>query len=353
MSQIYRKGNRWYYAFYEDGRKVKFSLGIQATAGNGRAINRKYAERLQVEIDYHRKSGTFDLEQWRSTRSAPALTLADFVEQFTRYLESQPDTYKATTRSHYRTSLQHLVNVFGNVPLTRITRQEVDQRFLPYLAQYRHNIRRTILIDCRAAFNRAVAWRYLGENPFAGINTKARKTVPVFYSEPELATMAAYFALPEIPDWQGDAVVLVLNTGLRRTELTTLTWANVLLEERRLVVRGAKHDKERVIPLNRTALEVLRRRPRPRGKKRVFWECNREGFGTAFKRMQQRTGLGGNIHQLRKTFASRCAINGMPLIKLKEILGHSDIQTVMIYATLAPDYMQDARDMPDISPGAP
>ncbi len=44
-------------------------------------------------------------------------------------------------------------------------------------------------------------------------------------------------------------------------------------------------------------------------------------------------------HGLRHTFASLYVMSGGSLLALKEILGHSNPRTSMIYAHLAPDYL--------------
>lgn len=47
-------------------------------------------------------------------------------------------------------------------------------------------------------------------------------------------------------------------------------------------------------------------------------------------------------HALRHSFASHLATNGMPLIAIQSLLGHSTIQMTMRYAHAAPDMLRDA-----------
>jgi site-specific recombinase XerD len=44
-------------------------------------------------------------------------------------------------------------------------------------------------------------------------------------------------------------------------------------------------------------------------------------------------------HALRHTFASHFVMNGGNLLALQKILGHSDLKMTMIYAHLAPDFL--------------
>ncbi len=48
------------------------------------------------------------------------------------------------------------------------------------------------------------------------------------------------------------------------------------------------------------------------------------------------------VHSLRHTFASHLIMNGIDLTTVKTLLGHSDIQTTMIYAHLAPAHLVES-----------
>jgi len=47
-------------------------------------------------------------------------------------------------------------------------------------------------------------------------------------------------------------------------------------------------------------------------------------------------------HTLRHTFATQLASNNVPIITIKELMGHSDIKTTMRYAHLVPSSLQEA-----------
>ena len=48
------------------------------------------------------------------------------------------------------------------------------------------------------------------------------------------------------------------------------------------------------------------------------------------------------FHSLRHTFASWLALQGTPILTIKELLGHKDIKMTMRYAHLIPDHKREA-----------
>jgi integrase len=55
--------------------------------------------------------------------------------------------------------------------------------------------------------------------------------------------------------------------------------------------------------------------------------------GSALKRGEVRE---GRFHDLRRTFGTRLAAQGVPMRALQEMLGHRDFKTTLIYADYAP-----------------
>ncbi|HCB3588836.1 TPA: tyrosine-type recombinase/integrase [Citrobacter koseri] len=65
-------------------------------------------------------------------------------------------------------------------------------------------------------------------------------------------------------------------------------------------------------------------------------------FARRLKAVKPDLPRGQATHVLRHTFASHFIMNGGNIVALKEILGHANIQQTMVYAHLAPDYLQHA-----------
>lgn len=78
----------------------------------------------------------------------------------------------------------------------------------------------------------------------------------------------------------------------------------------------------------------------------VFCDINGEkiiSFHKAFNRAKEKAGLKDiTIHTLRHTYASHLANKGIPLLTIKDLLGHSDIKTTTIYSHLSNEHLQNA-----------
>lgn len=145
-------------------------------------------------------------------------------------------------------------------------------------------------------------------------------------------------------DHLSPAVLLSMNTGLRRGELLALLWTDINFHEKRLTVRGAaaKTGDTRHIPLNDEALTVLEDwRRDSREWERVFPVTT--SFKTAWSALLERARITRfRWHDLRHHFASRLVQVGVPLTTVRELLGHGSLTMTLRYAHLAPNQTRDA-----------
>ena len=145
----------------------------------------------------------------------------------------------------------------------------------------------------------------------------------------------------------------IVHTGLRKGEWINLRWYNVILDGENpsiaIVSSGSwktKTGESRVIPLNKTALEIIKKQ-KGRNKEYVFTSKNGSTIHPdkpyhSLKTALKNLGLHGDVHKLRHTFASNLVMKKRPLYDVQRLLGHRDIQTTMIYAHLSPDYLKES-----------
>ena len=185
------------------------------------------------------------------------------------------------------------------------------------------------------------------DNPAAdvGLPRRARK-LPRTLSpgEAERLVEAANGTAPR--DLRDRALVeLLYGAGLRVSEAVDLERNGVDLEER-LVRSIGKGDKERIVPLGRSAADALRRylsRGRPfldsRHRPELFLNARggpltRAGAFLILRRLAERAGLEPariHPHLLRHSFATHLLEGGADLRSVQEMLGHADLATTELY----------------------
>ena len=111
----------------------------------------------------------------------------------------------------------------------------------------------------RRMLNNAVEWgEYQGEIPnFKKILPKFDNKRLRFLSNEEARKL--FFCLEPHKEWY-DISMFALNTGLRRGELFSLSFSNVNFHERLVYIVDTKTNKNRVVPLNDTAFEILNKK---------------------------------------------------------------------------------------------
>ena len=203
--------------------------------------------------------------------------------------------------------------------------------------------------------------RRIHHDPTVNIESpKAWKVLPKSLAEPEVAVMLERAGLAAShPQAQAAALrdrailELLYAGGLRVSEVTELSTGDLGLDAGRVQVRG-KGDKERIVPLGRTALEALetylhegrphlaRIRPARRGSAgrqdpaRLFlslrgmpltrqwvWHVVKMANGAA------------SPHRLRHSCATHMVEHGADLRSVQLLLGHADISTTQVYTHLA------------------
>jgi site-specific recombinase XerD len=140
---------------------------------------------------------------------------------------------------------------------------------------------------------------------------------------------------------------LFLQTGIRVSELANLLLSHLDLHGRTLHVEAGKGKKDRVIALEKKAIQALKHylsaRPTT-GDEHLFLNC--EGRGLSIRGVQdivekyaQRAGITKKFsaHSLRHTFATHKARQGISPWQLKEWMGHSSIATTQIYVHMGED----------------
>jgi site-specific recombinase XerD len=133
--------------------------------------------------------------------------------------------------------------------------------------------------------------------------------------------------------------------GLRRSEIVSLRWADILFEEYQIHVKQAKGNKDRMVMLPYSIVAYLQDYRKFYPSDDWVFEGQYKGEALSGRTVQQvmhdavvKAGLEkkATVHTLRHSFATHLLENGTDIRYIQQLMGHSSIKTTMIYTHITP-----------------
>lgn len=339
MATIYQTGRskNWYISYAVDGRRVRESLGT---------TSKEIAKEKLRDIE--NRLSRQDLSLRIHTKDA---LISDRAKAYLVFCETNHGHRTTAIDKIAMNKLNAFAEIMGATTLSNLTPGFMEA----YKNHYRDNrapatINRDLNI-IKAFVTRQVDEGYLPRNPFKSDGGKNLvKKLPEFEKKVRFLSVEEITRLLDTATELWKPVIgFALNTGIRRSELQHLPWEAVNIENRSIVVANigqftTKSRRVRHIPLNNTALRIIegikRRGNYVFGGDKPFL---RGKFNNQFKAIRDAAGLQDvGFHTLRHTFASHLVMAGVPIVTVQSLLGHSNVQTTMIYAHLSKDHRDEA-----------
>lgn len=135
---------------------------------------------------------------------------------------------------------------------------------------------------------------------------------------------------------------LMLDAGLRESEVCNLKYEDIDLENNLIRVRNSKFNRNRIVPLC-PRLKLWVNYYKSGGEYIVLDKSGNklkpEAIKQIFSKLKKRTGITRvHAHLCRHTFATSYIMGGGNLEKLRVMLGHSDYNVTKTYLQLAAEY---------------
>ncbi len=319
---LYRRGQVWW---------MKFTCNEQTIRRSTETKNKKLAEKIFSKVITNVTEGKwFDLDQECDK------TFPELVERYIR----EHSAVKKSPNTHRRDQSlsKNLLRFFGNRNLTEIT---------PRLISDYKGERRTAgasassinmeLSFIRHAFNLAIKeWEWVQDNPACKVSReKINNRIERWLTLEEEKSL-----FEASPGWLQEIIAFAVNTGLRRGEITALRWSNVDIFRKTMTITEQKNGGTDTLPLNKTAMRVIvaRYKARLSGTPYVFFsttgtQIDGNNLGSDFRAAVKRSGIEHfRFHDLRHTFATRLAQNGIDLYTLQRLGRWKEVSMVMRYA---------------------
>ncbi len=259
-----------------------------------------------------------------------SITLSSFIGEYIQY--SAVNKARRTTEMDKRCLLAFL-NILGDKRISSYKESDIEKFKVERVKIISKTTVNIELRTCRAAFNIALKWQYLENNPFKGVKLfQVPKKGREYFKVEEINFLLANIS----QQWLHDVVIFALNTGCRRGEVTNLKWDDINIERREINIRHSlsftvKGRTERTIPMNDAVFDLLYNKNRTC----EFVLTNASGgklcpdfLWKLFKKTILRVGLNPkfHFHHLRHTFATLLIQQGVPIYEVQKLLGHKKNQ---------------------------
>ena len=200
---------------------------------------------------------------------------------------------------------------------------------------------------------------HLPANPAADLELprKQQRRLPKGLSKEELADL---MAAPDVRDPLGirDRAILetFYATGARRSELTSLDLSDLDASSQTLLIRKGKGDKDRLLPIGKTALhwlEIYLEKSRPKlilqpAEQALFLSGYGERISPGYlgnwvAKTIKAAGIEkpGSCHLLRHSCATHMHENGADIRVIQQLLGHARLDTTSIYTQVAITHLKE------------
>lgn len=299
---LFKRGNVYWAYLYRDGVRHQYSTGTS---------NRKQAEKIEDKLKHDLNDSRFQLVEFD-----PDITFGAIAARFVA---------SGSARPHHLYHLRFVLSLFSDVPALRITKALAEE--------FRRKRRTSNPAIKDATINRdlsvvrhilywAVDQQLIAANPLARL-----KMAPERRIRRQILSVAEEVLLLGAATGHLNAMILIaLDTGMRRGEITSQQWGDIDFSQKILAVTRSKTPggEFREIPLTERLYAYLSEHRKPEGLVIEFHGQPVRIVKRAWKTALKNGGIRHiRFHDLRHTFNTRLMESGVLQEVRMAIMGHS------------------------------
>ena len=273
--------------------------------------------------------------------------LAADTTRFLEYLKVERH-YSPGTLRNYTHALETLTHFTDGLSLAAWSDLRSDQLQTLVANEHRRGLEppslRALLSAYRSFFRFLAREGKIQNNPAAGVRSpKVRRKLPEVLDVDEAAALVEVTAGDPLARRDRAMLELLYSSGVRVSELCSVRWRDLDVEQGLLRVTG-KGRKTRIVPVGRMALDAVSalRDAQPAGEDDPILRGRGDrpltpgAVRAAIKRRARSQGVWRRVypHLMRHSCASHLLESSGNLRAVQELLGHADIGTTQIYTHL-------------------
>ncbi len=328
MALLLKKGE-WYIDYYANGRRKREKIGTSKTL----ALN--VLRKRKVELAENK---------YLDIRKEEKIRFEDFAKTFLE-IHSKPNK-KPSSLERDENLIKKLGLTFNGYYLYSITSMMIEEYKTKRLEEKKAPATVNRELAClKCIFNKAIEWGKATDNPVRKVKLLRENNERIRYLEKEeIKTL-----IGNCSGYLKGAVIVALNTGMRRGEILNLKWKDIDINRNIIYLSDTKNGEGREVPMNdyvkRTLIAIRKHPDSPyifcNGKGSPFYNL-RKSFGDALTASKIKD---FKFHDLRHTFASQLVMHGVDLKTVQELLGHKSFEMTLRYSHLSATHKQRAVDI--------
>lgn len=273
----------------------------------------------------------------------PAETM-NFVDYARRHLDELKTALQPQTMRHHKAALKKLEDYNAALQISDIT-PEWLQTYAAHLRKHYDNnpgtIRKNMCV-IRMHYYAAMRAGKVKTNPFEVYKLQAADPAVIYLTEEELNSLAALYGSGTLPDNEQEVLrffLFMAFTGMHISDAKGLQIEQIMGGE--IHYRRIKTHTRVNIPLSKPAARLVEHYRDGRGRGNLFRDLpTDQAFNRVIKRVCKRVGINKPVSAkaARHTFATiYYKLNSGDLGTLSKLLGHTSVNTTMIYAHIMKD----------------
>lgn len=341
---VSKRKNGYYYLFILDEQTGKRKMITCKT---------KYKPEAMKFLSEYKNNSKKHLKQ----KSNIVYSIEDLRKEVLKYTS---DNLQKSTSQIYRRVLNDMLRIIKNKPVKLITNRDIEYYKSVRLREVKKTTVNIDLKTMKAIFNIALRWDWTNENPMKYIKliiTEQKERL--CFNEIEIKVLLNNFKDTSLKN----IVLFGLYTGCRLNEIINIQWKDINLNDKVLVIRNkenfkTKTGKIRQIPISEGLYTMLFDMLNVSGNENIIslsdpekylftrngYKLNKNTVSKNFKEVLRALNFPEkfHFHCLRHTFITNLIKSGVNINYVKEIAGHSEIQTTMNYIHIVTNDLREA-----------